>query len=254
MKILVIDDELQARKRIINLIEDHPEDFIIEESSSGHDAIEKIKKNLPELLFLDIDLTDMTGFDVLKNIKSKTKPIIVFVTAYDQHAVKAFDYNAFDFLLKPYKDKRFYETLRKVRSLSYQKVNNQFEKRFQDFLGLYGAEKKQKAFPEKIPVKKGNKTLLLSKNDITCISASGNYAEIFTPVGKHLIRDSLHNLSEILDPDIFVRVHRSTIVNINFIQEIIHSDYSEIDLRLKDNTLIRVSKSHKKTFLKQIGI
>jgi two-component system LytT family response regulator len=255
MKTLIVDDELQARKRIANLLIERTENYEIEESSNGRDAIEVIKKFKPELIFLDINLLDISGFQVLKGIKLEPKPIVIFVTAHEEHAIKAFDHQAFDFLLKPFKDKRFFQTLDKVRNISSNKIENLFEERLNQFFDLYHKKEGQKTeYLERLAVKKGNKTILINVGTIQYINASGNYVEIFTAEGKQLVRGPLNHLSCNLDPDLFVRIHRSTVVNVNFIQEIIHSDYSEIDLKLKNNTLVRVSKSHKKEFLKSLGI
>lgn len=255
MKVLVVDDELQARKRIVNLLEDHSRDYIIKECSNGEEAILELKNFKPELVFLDVNLLDMKGFDVLKSLKGKTKPKVIFVTAYDAHAIKAFDYDAFDFLLKPYKDKRFYKALKKLNKLSKPESEQLFDKKLEEILNAYQSTRNSEPqYISRIPIKNGNKTVLLDTDNIHYICASGNYAEIFTHENKYLVRESLNSLSDNLDPQEFLRVHRSAIVKIDFIQEIIHSDYSEIDLKLKDNKLIRVSKSHKKNFIKQIGI
>ena len=255
MRTLIVDDELQARKRIVNLLVERPEPYEIEESSNGKCATEKINEFQPQLIFLDINLLDISGFQVLKGIKIKPKPIIVFVTAHEEHALKAFDHNVFDFLLKPYKDKRFSQTLEKVKNTSSRRVEDLFEEQLSNFFSIYQQnEKKRTDYLERLAVKNGNKTILLNASSIQYLVASGNYVELFTADGKQLVRGPLNNLLSHLDPSLFVRIHRSTVVNVNFIREIIHSDYSEIDLRLQNNNLVRVSKSYKKEFLKRLGI
>lgn len=255
MKVLVVEDELFSRKRVISLLKEV--DFVseVKECESGTAAIETIETYRPDLIFLDVNLQDMTGFDVLQQIDISPKPIVIFVTAYDNYAPKAFDFDAFDFLLKPFKNERFYKAMDKVSKISRKEANYDFDKRVQELIELHDSRNKtENNHSKKLPIKLGNKTMLIELNHINYVCASGYYAEIFTGDNKYVTRESLNNLIDILDPDHFFRVHRSTIVNLNFIQEIVHSDYAEIDVRMKDKKLIRVSKAHKKDFLKKLGL
>ncbi len=254
MRALVIDDEELARKRILNLLEDIDKIEVIGECSNGRTAIERINADKPDLLFLDINMKDMNGFEVLKKVEISPKPVVIFVTAYDNYALKAFDVEAFDFLLKPFKDQRFFKTINKVLKTTKAEANSNFEKRMIDFFHEYSKGRLQLTSVSKIPIKQGNKTVLVDPNDILYIQASGYYAEIFVGAKKYVLRESLNNLAEILGNDVFVRVHRSTIINLNFVDEIIHSEYSEIDAKMTDGKLLHISKSHKKEFLEKIGI
>lgn len=254
MKALVIDDEELARKRVLNLLEDVKKIEVIGECSNGRTAIEKINSDKPDLIFLDINMKDMNGFEVLKKVEISPKPIVIFVTAYDNYALKAFDVEAFDFLLKPFKDQRFFKTINKVLKTTKTEANVNFEKRMVEFFHEYSQGGIQLNSVSKIPIKQGNKTALVDPNDILYIQASGYYAEIYVENKKYVLRESLNNLAEILDSNIFVRIHRSTIANLNFVDEIIHSDYSEIDAKMTDGNLLHISKSHKKEFLEKIGM
>lgn len=254
MKALIIDDEVLARRRIINLLEEMQEVEVLGESSTGRAAIKQINELKPQLIFLDINMKDMNGFEVLNKIDKDVKPIVIFVTAYDNYASKAFDVEAFDFLLKPFKDERFFRTMNKVLNISRSEVNSNFDKRIKELFKIYSTESQQKIHPLKIPVKQGNKTILIEPIDILYIIASGYYAEIFTSGKKFVLRESLNNLEQILDDKIFLRVHRSTILNINKIKEIVHSEFSEIDARMMDDKLLHISKSNKKQFLEKIGM
>ncbi len=254
MKALVIDDEELARKRVLNLVEDVQEIEVIGECSNGKTAVEMINEKKPELIFLDINMKDMNGFEVLKQVEISPKPIVIFVTAYDNYALKAFDVEAFDFLLKPFKDDRFFKTINKVLKTTKAEADTNFEKRLVEFFHEYSQNGIQLNSVSKIPVKQGNKTALVDPKDILYILASGYYAEIYVKSKKYVLRESLNNLAEILDSNIFIRIHRSTIANLNFVEEIIHSDYSEIDAKMTDGKLLHVSKSHKKEFLEKIGI
>ena len=254
MRSLVIDDEELARKRVINLLEDVPEIEVIGECSNGKTAIRNINEHKPDLIFLDINMKDMNGFEVLQKIDISPKPIVIFVTAYDNYASRAFDVDAFDFLLKPFKDQRFFKTINKVLNTSRQDADKNFEQRIKDLFKIYSKETELYTPPTRIPVKQGNKTVLINPNDILYIIASGYYAEIYTSEKKHILRESLSNLDDILDDNKFFRIHRSTIVNIDQVKEIVHSEYSEIDARMTDDKLLHISKSHKKEFLDKLGI
>ena len=219
MKALVIDDEELARKRVLNLLEEIPEIQVLGECSNGKTAIKTINSLKPDLLFLDINMKDMNGFEVLQRVEVSPKPIVIFVTAYDNYASRAFEVDAFDFLLKPFKDQRFFRTMNRVLKTSRSEADERFEKRIQDLFRVYSEEVKKPGPAMKIPVKQGNKTILVAPADIFYILASGSYAEIYTEARKFVLRESLNNLSEILDDTYFFRIHRSAIVNINHVNE-----------------------------------
>jgi len=253
MKALIVDDEVLARKRILNLLTSVEKINVIEECSDGKTAIVKINELKADLVFLDVNMKDMNGFDVLSNIQISPKPLVIFITAHENYAIDAFDYEAFDFILKPYRDDRFYKAIDKLLKLSPKEIDQDFEIKMQEFFKLNIDQKKIQK-PLRIPVKLGNRTILLESKNIKYICASGSYAEIYTDENKYLLRESLNNFIELLERKNFVRTHRSAIVNINFIKEIVHSEYSELDVRMKDNKLIRVSKSNKKNLLVLLGI
>ena len=144
MKALVIDDEELARKRVVNLLEEVPGIEVLGECSNGKTAIKRINELKPDLVFLDISMKDMNGFEVLQKVTVTPKPIVIFVTAYDNYASRAFDVDAFDFLLKPFKDQRFFKTIAKVLNISKAEANNNFEKRIRSLFRIYSDEAKLK--------------------------------------------------------------------------------------------------------------
>ena len=252
---LIIHDEALARQRLNNLVKDVPELELIGQCSTGKDAILKINQLEPDVIFLDIQMKDLTGFDVLQKITVKKKPLIVFVTAYDEFALKAFDFFAFDYLLKPYKDERFFKSIENILNYIQNKNNSPFEDKIDDLLNYVKNTKTPLvSYYEKLPVKLGNKVFFIDVNTIKYIVASGYYAEIYTEDKKHLLRESLSNLIESLDPAKFIRIHRSTIINSIEIGGLVNSNYGEVDVKMNDQKLFRVSKSYKKLFLKQMGL
>lgn len=254
MKVLVIDDEELARRRIVHLLEEVPEIEVLGECSNGRTAIKQINERKPDLIFLDINMKDMNGFEVLQKIVVTPKPIVIFVTAYDNYASRAFDVDAFDFLLKPFKDQRFFKTINKVLEIPRKEADVNFEKRIRELFLIYSKENKMSSPPVKIPVKQGNKTTLINPADILYILASGYYSEIYTASKKFVLRESLSNLMAIIDSGIFFRIHRSAIINVNYVKELVHSEYSEVDVRMTDDKLLHISKSNKKEFLEKLGI
>src|SRR5690606_3615841 len=166
----------------------------------------------------------------------------------------AFDVEAFDFLLKPFKDERFFRTVKKVLKINQKEANENFDIRVKELFEVYSEGSYRKHHSVKIPVKQGNKTILIDPSEILYIIASGYYAEIYTSAKKYVLRESLNNLEELLDSEFFFRVHRSTILNINHLKEIVHSGFSEIDAKMDDEKLLHVSKSNKKSFLEKIGM
>ncbi len=252
---LIIDDETLARQRLVNLIKDVPELELIGQSSTGKDAIFKINELEPDVIFLDIQMKDLNGFDVLQKITVNKKPLIIFVTAFNEYALKAFDFFAFDYLLKPYKDDRFFKSVENIINYINNKNFSPFEDKISDLLKyVQNSNTITTNYPEKLPVKLGNKVSFIKVNAIKYISASGYYAEIFTDEKKYLLRESLSNLTASLDPNKFIRVHRSTIISLNEIGELVNSNYGEVDVKMNDKKLFRVSKSYKKVFLTKMGL
>lgn len=254
MRSLVVDDEELARRRIVNLLKEVPEIEVIGECKNGKEAIKRINTDKPDIVFLDINMKDLNGFEVIQAITISPKPNIIFVTAYDNYAIRAFEVDAFDFLLKPFKDQRFFKTINKVLNTSREESDKNFEKRISDLFKLFSTESKEVKTPVRIPVKNGNKTVLINPEEILYIIASGYYVEIYTSDAKYVLRESLGKLEKTLTESNFFRIHRSTIVNLNEVKEIVHSEYSEIDARMKDGKLLHISKSHKKEFLGKLGI
>ncbi|WP_298237515.1 response regulator [uncultured Algibacter sp.] len=256
IRTLIIDDEPLARKRISILISDLKDFLLIDECSSGKEAVKKIQEKKPDLIFLDIQMKDMTGFDVLRQIDPAIRPLIIFITAFDVFALKAFDYFAFDYLLKPFKDERFYKSTKKVIELFNKNNRSNVDEKINQLINyVESPEKKLSHFRNnKLPIKANGKVFFIEKQEIKYIQASGYYAEIYTDQKKYLLRESLSALLEQLNKTMFFRIHRSTIVNTSFIKEVIYSSYGEIDVKMLDEKLFRISKTHKKEFQNLIGL
>ncbi|GAB4511404.1 MAG: LytTR family transcriptional regulator DNA-binding domain-containing protein [Allomuricauda sp.] len=254
IKTVIVDDEQLARQRVLNLLNEFEGIDVMGECPSGEIAIETINAIRPALVFLDIELKDMTGFEVLEKISRSINPVIIFLTAFDEFAIKAFEYFAFDYLKKPFRDDRFYKSVNKAIERIKKQEPNLFDPRINSIVDYVNDQQKSSSSKTVFPIKIGNKTLFIKTQDIKYIIASGYYAEIYTEDKKYLLRESLMNLIEKLNSSYFHRIHRSTIINLNFIQELINSNYGEIDVKMMDNKIFRISKSYKKDFLQAMDL
>ncbi len=251
---LIIDDEPLARQMIERLLLPRTSFEIIGQCGTGRAAIDLINLHKPDLIFLDIKLKDMTGFDVLEAI-SIHAPMVIFATAFDSFSLKAYDYFAFDYLLKPFNEDRFYKSINKVLETFKSKDSDFLQHKMQSLLA-YIQTKEQKPIASKktIPIPLKNKTVFIEPHQIIYITASNSYIEIFTKEDKYLLRHSMSNILLDLEDGLFSRIHRSTIINVSFIKELIHSSFGEIDVRMKDLKQFRISRGYKKAFLIKIGV
>lgn len=238
--VLIAEDELALGQIVKESLESR--DFSVELAGDGEKALKIYRENKPQVLILDVMMPLKDGFSVAREVRMVDKETpIIFLTSKSrtEDIVEGFNLGCNDYLKKPFSME---ELIVRINSLMNRKNLATFPK------------PKETSFSSILPVRIGNKTILLHTNKISHIIASGYYAEIFTKEKKYLIRESLHNMIENLDPKLFFRVHRSAIVNLDFIEEIVHSGYSELDVRMADNKLIRISKSQKKDFLGLIRV
>ncbi|WP_200825144.1 MULTISPECIES: LytR/AlgR family response regulator transcription factor [Aquimarina] len=251
---LIIDDEPLARKLISNLLISISEIEVIGHCKTGREAIYLINELNPDLIFLDIKLKDMTGFDILERISVKT-PVVIFVTAFESYALKAFNFFAFDYLLKPFNEERFYISVKKALEIFNKKENLLLQEKVGDLLNyIKNDDNNISSLNKRIPIPLRNKTTFIDTESILYITASNYYVEIYTQERKYLLRESMQNLLKQLDSNTFIRIHRSTIVNIDYTKELINSAYGTIDVKMKDNHQFRVSKGHKNHFLVKMGV
>jgi len=210
---IIVDDEPLARKMIKEYLQDFPEIKIVGECNNGKQAVKAINEDKPDLVFLDIHMPGMDGFEVLENID--IMPHIIFTTAYGEYAIKAFEVNAIDYLLKPYNKKRFFKAVQKVIDRST-KLGDEIEK----ILRMLQQSKESHDYPKSIFVRFGRKIISVQLNDILWIEAKGDYTQLHTHSGNYLCNLSMKALEEKFDSSIFIRVHRSYIVAANSIKQL----------------------------------
>jgi two-component system LytT family response regulator len=243
VKAIIVDDEQLGRDIIKEFLGDHPQVEVVAECRDAHEAFEAIAKHHPDLLFLDIQMPEINGFELLEMLDEHPK--IIFSTAYDQYAIKAFEVNAVDYLLKPYDEDRFNLALeRAIHSLqSDQKQDDTIQKLLQTIQA-------STRYLERILIKQAGRIVIISCREINLIKALDDYAEISSSKESYLIQQSLNHLEERLNPDQFVRVHRSYIVNIDGIRDIVALSSGRYKLYLKDGKEIFVSRSGYKKLMR----
>ena len=227
---LIVDDEPLARKRILMFLQYEPDLEVVGECANGTEAIQQIGKFSPDLVFLDVQMPEMDGFDVLRALPAERWPMVIFVTAYSQYAVEAFEVHALDYLLKPFKLARFRQALQRARQkLKMQDVKGQNE-RFREWL----LAQEQAIYPSRLTVKSGEHTAFVEVNQLDYIEAAGNYAILHVGPTNHILRETLANLEAKLSPQQFLRVSRSAIVNLGRIKAVQPATRSEHVVVLKD--------------------
>lgn len=242
-KILIVDDESLARDSIRILLESRSECVIVGEADNGKDALSKIKAHQPDIVFLDIQMPKLQGFEVIKLLGTEHLPVFVMVTAFDQHALEAFDLNAIDYLLKPYSNERFYKSLEKAIQLVKHDESHQELGKLKSLLIDFNSE--SKSYKLNLAIKSAGKIELVNKNDIIFIKASGNYCEIHTASKKHLMYTSITQLEDQLDPQIFVRIHRSSIVKKDCIQKLESHFNGEYLIFLNNGVELKLSRTYR---------
>ncbi|MDQ4123200.1 MAG: LytTR family DNA-binding domain-containing protein [Acidobacteriota bacterium] len=220
MKILIVDDEPLARELVREMLKNEKNIEFVGEAKNGREAVEMIRAEAPDIVFLDIQMPDMDGFEVLENLSVKELlriPAIIFVTAYDQYALQAFEYHALDYLLKPFDRERFTSALNRAKEIIRQRESGKYQ---QQILKMMEQIKSAPEYLEWLTVKKNERILMLRVEDIHWIEAQGNYVELKFENASHLLREKMDSLETQLNPKTFVRIHRSTIVNANRIKEL----------------------------------
>jgi two-component system LytT family response regulator len=217
IRTIIVDDVDLARERVKILLDDD-EIEIVGEAANGREAIEAIGDLQPDLVFLDIQMPQIGGFDVIETIGVENMPAVIFVTAYDEFALRAFEINAVDYLLKPFDEERLKKAVRRAkREIRREEPANEIEQRLRRLLKEAKPEPK---YLKRIPVKSSRGTILVVTEEIDWISSAGHYLEIHAGRETHLIRERLSQIEQRLDPEIFVRIHRSTIVNLDRIKSL----------------------------------
>ncbi|MDP2301984.1 MAG: LytTR family DNA-binding domain-containing protein [Ignavibacteria bacterium] len=244
IKTLIVDDESLARERIISLLKKENDIEVVGECSDGEEALQKINSLKPDLVFLDIQMPLINGIEVIKSF-NKFIPQVIFVTAYDEYAVEAFEMNALDYLLKPFDQERFSKTLDRARQRLLANSTKEISEKLNNLILTFSQNKPDEKHLTKFVIKSAGKISFINVDEINYIEAEGNYLILHTSNSKNLYRDTITNISQNLNPEIFIRIHRSYIVKIENIKEMQSHFNSEYIITLKDNTKIKSGRSYK---------
>lgn len=251
IKVLIIDDELLAREKIRTLLTEEDDIQILDECKNANEALSKVKSLKPDLIFLDIQMPGMDGFEMLENIKTRKLPLIIFTTAYNKYAIKAFDIHALDYLLKPFDKERFHKSIKRARNfLNDKKRDENNEKIFNLLKELKGQQEASPKYLKRMMIKTSGRILFLKTEDIDMIEASGNYLKIFSDEESYLIRGTMNEIEKKLDPVTFIRIHRSIIINLNEAKEFKPWFRGEYIVYLKNGTKLTSGRSYKNNLLK----
>ncbi|HEY4990002.1 MAG TPA: LytTR family DNA-binding domain-containing protein [Opitutaceae bacterium] len=239
IRTLIADDEPMARRGVRLLLERDAGIEIVGEATGGAEAADLILSLRPDLVFLDVQMVGCDGFETLKRVGPEAAPVVVFVTAYDEYALRAFDFNAVDYLLKPYDDTRFAAALERARELVLRRRNDIVDDRLTRLIEHFEGEGR-----DRILLKSAGEIIFLKTGEIDWIEAEGDYVKFHVTGRTHLMRGTMAALEERLDPTRFIRIHRSTIVNADRLRKLSPSFEGEYAVVLNDGTKLRLSRGY----------
>ncbi|MBI1743624.1 response regulator transcription factor [Candidatus Acetothermia bacterium] len=250
IRALIVDDEPLAREWIRTLLADDPDIKIIGECADGFSAVSAVQEKTPNLIFLDVQMPELDGFSVLKSLGTERLPFIIFVTAYDQYALRAFEVYALDFLLKPFDRGRFQRALERAKEQIQKEATNDLNQRL---ISLLEDLKKEKKYLERLVIKSAGRVYFLKTEEIDWIEAAGNYVRLHMGREAHLLRETVSGLEAQLNPEKFARIHRSTIVNLERIKELQPWFRGDYVVFLQDNTRLTLSRNYREKLQKRLG-
>lgn len=249
IRTLIVDDEPLARERILSLLQSEPGVEVVGECGDGRSAAQAINHERPDLVLLDIQLPEMDGFEIIESMDTAQPPAIVFVTAYDQFALKAFRVHALDYLLKPVDGDRLHETLVRVRAHHPADTENLR----QQLSELMQAISERRSVNNRIAVRTDSATLFFRASEIDWVESAGSYVCFHVGSQTYISRETMYQVEQSLQKHNFIRIHRSTIVNVDRIKKLKPLTHGEYGVELRDGTALVISRGCKEAVLKKIG-
>lgn len=244
IKTIIADDEPRARNNLLRLLAPYSEFDVVRVCSDGQQTLSAIRDSNPDLVFLDIQMPELNGFELLDKLDDEELPRIVFVTAYDEFALQAFEVHAIDYLMKPFDSGRFKKSLERVKKSLRSSAQRDFDLSLKNLMVSLRNNKDHN--PGKILIKEDGKIFFLNTSEITHVESSGNYVKIHTTSGNHLIRETMKNMEKKLNENTFFRIHRTIIANITYVKVIepwFHGDYQ---VTMTNGTVLSMSRNYKK--------
>lgn len=250
IRALIVDDEAPARQRICDLLLQDPEVRSLHEAGDGETAVGMILNERPDLVLLDVQMPELSGIEVIEAVGPENMPLTVFITAYDQHAIRAFEGNALDYLLKPFSDERFETMMMRVKRRTDDLHLRDFGRNVARVLATQATESR---YLDRLAVKLGGIIRFIRTRDIEWIQASGVYVTVHALGKESLYRASLTDLEQKLDPSRFLRIHRSVIVNVESVVQLEPLSHGEFELLLRDGSRPRASRTYRSLLEKRFG-
>jgi two-component system LytT family response regulator len=242
IRVLVVDDEALARQRACQLLKADPEIEVIGQCADGQTAVETIQRDKPDLVLLDVQMPELDGFAVVEALGAESMPPVIFVTAHEKFALKAFDVHAIDYLLKPYDRERFETALRRAKEQLARSQSGDLQTRMNALLGVL---KTQPNTANRLVVKTEGRVLLLKNEDVDWVEAADNYVVLHIGAETHMLRETMNSIEQRLPSEKFIRVNRSTIVNIDRIKELQPLFHGEYVIILKNGTKLTLSRGYR---------
>ena len=242
LRVLIVDDEAPARRKILRLLREESAVEIAGEADNGEAAIVAIKQHRPDLVFLDVQMPELDGFGVIRSLNAAKIPLpqVIFVTAHDRFALRAFEVHAFDYLLKPVSEERFREALCRAR-VQYEQAADGFASRLAAMLEQL---QRERSLPDRLLVQEDSRAIFVPVMDISWIEADRNYVLLHCGKKTHTLRSTLDALQSTLDPKLFVRINRGTLVRLEAVRELLPWFHGEYKVVLHDNTELRWSRRY----------
>jgi two-component system LytT family response regulator len=250
IRTVIVDDEPIARARVLSLLNEEPDIEVVGECSNGPDAVSTIAEKAPDLVFLDVQMPEMDGFEVARSLGPDRMPAVVFVTAFDQYALRAFEIHALDYLLKPFSAQRFKSSLSHVRQQFAQRQATTLGRQLLDMLPDMP---KREPSRDRLVVKSSGRVYFVRIADIDWCEAAGNYVCLHVGTQSHMVRETMSRLEAQLDLRQFVRIHRSTIVNVDRIEELRSSFNGEHLVVLRDGRRLTLSRGYRDALQARLG-
>ena len=250
IKTLIVDDEPLARERLAALLGGEADIEVVGQARDGEEAVTAIQDHSPQLVFLDVQMPHMNGFDVIEAVGQDRMPLVIFVTAYDQHALKAFQVRALDYILKPFDRERFTDALQRARRQIEREETGDLGRRL---LALVKDLRRDQPRTDRLVVKSGGRLFFLRMDEIDWVEAAGNYVRLHVGPGSHLLRETMNAIEGRLDPEKFFRIHRSRIVNMERIQEMqpwLNGEYAVV---LRTGTRLTLSRGYREKLQERLG-
>lgn len=240
IRAVIVDDEPLGRTVVREMLRGEAEIEIVGEAANGHEALELLSQTRPDLLFLDVQMPEVDGFDVLGALD--TLPLVIFVTAYDQYAVRAFEVHALDYVLKPFDRERFGQAVQRAKEQLKLAQHHAINERI---LALLEAQKSQTPYLERLVIKDQGRVFFLKTAELDWVEAEGNYVKLHARQTVYWLRETLSNLEAQLDPQRFARIHRSHLVNLDRIRELQPWSHGEYHVLLHDGTQLTLSRNYR---------